>query len=137
MMDTGDNSATAEGLKRQKLALLLTIISLSALFSVLETAYASSWGSEKGLFILDSLSFNFCTLMWCTTDAQLHGLRVGGRLRLAILIITPIGFPVYAFQTRGRRGWPLFGKSILFLALLVAVSVGAGVVTESLGSSTG
>lgn len=132
MIEIIDSSPeAAEGLKRQKFILLVIMVVLSGLFGVLESLYATTPGADRALFVADTLSFAFCLSVWCASDAQLRGFRLSRGLRWMIILIALIGFPVYAFRSRGRQGWSLFGLGVLFFMLMMAVSVGAGLVTDA------
>ena len=103
---------------------------LSAVFGILDSIYASLPGWEKTSFIADSLSFAFCLSVWCSCDAQLRGFRLSPGLRWTIILFSFIGFPIYAFKSRGRQGWSLLGLGFLFFLLLMLVTVGLGVLTD-------
>lgn len=117
-------------LKRQKLIVLGVMLALSGIFGVLDSVYESVPGWEKTSFILDTLSFAICLSVWCSYDAALHGFRLSPGVRLAVILIALIGFPVYAFKYRGRGGWRLLGLGVLFFLLLMGVSIVAGCVTD-------
>ena len=128
---------TAASLKRQKLILLVVMLLLSGIFGVLDSVYASTPSWEKTSFILDTLSFAFCLSVWCGCDAQLRGFRLSRGLRWTIILIAFIGFPIYAFKSRGRKGWSLLGLGVLFFLLLLVASVGLGWLTDVVRGDSG
>jgi hypothetical protein len=137
MIEIIDSSPDAvERLKRQKIVMLVIMLLLSGLFGVLDSFYAATPGADRALFIADTLSFAFCLSVWCASDAQLRGFRLSRGLRWTIILIALIGFPVYAFRSRGRRGWSLFGLGVLFFLLLMAASVGTGWITDIIRGDT-
>ncbi|MCC6698236.1 MAG: hypothetical protein IT365_21615 [Candidatus Hydrogenedentes bacterium] len=120
----------AEYLTRQKFILLAVMLLLSGVFGVLDSVFASTPGWAKSLFMLDTLSFMFCLLLWCGCDAQLRGFTLGRGLRWTIFLIALVGFPIYAFKSRGRNGWSLVLLGALFFLMLAVVSAGAGCLTD-------
>ncbi|MCC6487865.1 MAG: hypothetical protein IT364_10230 [Candidatus Hydrogenedentes bacterium] len=131
-MENADDSHPdiVANLERQKLILLGVILLLSGIFGILDGILAATPGWEKTSTILDTLSFMFCLLLWCATDAQLRGYTLSRSLRWTIFLVAFVGFPIYAFRSRGRRGWLLLAQSVLFLLLMVAVSVGAELLAD-------
>ncbi len=113
-------------LKRNKGYLLGIMVLLSGIFAVLDSFFASVPGWDRTSLILDSVSFAFCVSVWCYYDALLIGFELRRALRLSILLITFIGFPVYAFKSRGRRGWRLLALGLVFFLVLMGVSIGLG-----------
>ena len=109
----------AEVPERAKNILLWAMFLLSGVFGVLESLLESSSGWQNILFYLDLISFVFCLSVWCGFDAQVHGYELDRSLRWSLILVTIVGFPVYAFRSRGRLGWSLLRKSLLFLVLLV------------------
>ncbi len=128
---------SSKSLRRQKWILVVMMFVLSGLFGVLDSIYASTPGWERTSFLLDTVSFAFCLSVWCSCDAQLHGFRLNRGLRWAIILIALIGFPIYAFQSRGRRGWLLFGMGLLCFVLMMGVSVGLGWLTDVVRGEAG
>ncbi len=128
---------TAESLQRQKLILLGVMLLLSGIFGVLDSLYASTPGWERTSLIMDTLSFAFCLSVWCGCDAQLRGFRLSRGLRWTIILIALVGFPVYAFRSRGRQGWSLLGLGVLFFLLLMVVTVGLGWLTDAVRGDSG
>ena len=127
----------ADHLKRYKRIMLGVMVILSGIFGVLDSVFVSVPGWERTSLILDSVSFAFCVSMWCYYDAILIGYKLQRALRLSILLITFIGFPIYAFKSRGRRGWRLLALGILFFLVLVGVSIGLGWLTDLIPESLG
>jgi hypothetical protein len=74
------------------------------------------------LVFLQALATALTVPAWCHYDARQHGHPFGTGLRLLVLFVAVIGFPIYAFRTRGVRGFRLIASA---LAILVAVSVAA------------
>ncbi|HPA17465.1 MAG TPA: hypothetical protein PLU30_06930 [Verrucomicrobiae bacterium] len=130
-------SEEAERLRRQKHILLGVILLLSCAFGVLNSIYASTSGWETASFILDTLSFSLCLSAWCACDAHLRGSRLGRGLRWTIILFALVGFPMYAFRSRGRHGWSLLGLGALFFLLQAAASVGSEWLTDIVRGASG
>lgn len=138
-MDTVTPSSLeqTEGFASQKRLMLVLMVALTALFSVLDVAFASVRGWERTSFLLDSFSFGFLLLVWCSADARLHAFRLGTAFRVWIFLFGIIAFPVYAFKTRGRGGWKLLARSLLFCVLLFAVAFFVDWITEVIAGHLG
>src|SRR5205814_7491077 len=107
-----DQTVDLAHLKRQKRIVLAVMLLLSALFGVVDSLLASVSSWERTSFILDTASFTFCVMAWCSFDALSRGFRLTSRLRWTIFLIAVAGFPIYAFRSRGRQGWTLLGLGV-------------------------
>lgn len=56
---------------------------------------------------------------WCLTDADERDHRIGSVMRLELVFLFVLAFPIYVFQTRG-----LWGIKTLALAVLWIVAIG-------------
>lgn len=66
------------------------------------------------------------SVAWCYVDASEHEHRIRNLMRLALIFLFPIAFPIYLFQTRGVAGFKALGWALLFvLAMLLCSLVGA------------
>ncbi len=108
-------------LKRLPLLVALIVALLSGISDGIfgETALGE-WLSSVGICV--------AIVVWCHYDAAQRRFDLRTWLRLLILLLSPIGVPIYAFRSRGWSGFRLLGWSLLFLAALAACyGVAAGV----------
>ena len=67
-------------------------------------------------------------LWWCLVDADQHNHRVGKIMRIGLILLPIVAFPIYIFQTRGIAGFKTLLLAVLFLAAMsVCMGVTAGV----------
>lgn len=78
--------------------------------------------------MIETLASSLCLLLWCAWDAELRGFRLTSRMRVAIVLISLVAFPVFASKSRARGGWALLGLSFLFLLVMIAVSAAGGLI---------
>jgi hypothetical protein len=71
------------------------------------------------------------SVAWCYVDASEHEHRIRNLMRLALIFLFPIAFPVYLFQTRGVAGFKALGWTLLFV-LAVFLCMLAGMVGASI-----
>ena len=109
-------------LRGRRLIILGTMLALAGTLGVLDTIYAASASWQSSSMFINGLVMSFLTLAWCITDAQWIGYRIGGVLRVVIVLFAIVGFPIYAFRSRGRGGWRLLGLGLLFFIGLLIVS---------------
>lgn len=65
-----------------------------------------------------SLPLLLLALSWCFTDARERQHRVGGFMRVGLVLLFVAAFPIYLFQTRGRGGFMALATSIIFAVFL-------------------
>jgi len=127
---TGESSdPTAAGCARKKRRVILILYGLGVVFGVLDTLFADLASYGPASEVLGALSIILGISLWCHYDASQRDYTIGRALRLAILLILLVGFPVYAFRTRGWSGFGLIGWGILFFVSFVALYGAAGLVT--------
>ncbi len=105
----------------------------SVVFGVLDTIYAEVESWERASLLLDGLSFGFLLLLWCAYDARLQDFWLSTGLRVVVFLIPIVGFPVYAFKSRGQRGWGLLGLGVVFFILSMGLSIVTSWLTETIG----
>lgn len=78
-------------------------------------------GAERLSGNVMAISFGLGAAVWCHYDAVQRGYELRVWLRILVLIVAGIGLPVYAFITRGWKGFILLGQALLVVAALVAI----------------
>jgi hypothetical protein len=102
-------------LNLQKWILLSAMVLIGGVFSILDRIYSSIHGAD----IIGVLALAFCLSGWCSCDAQQRGYRPSRILSIAVIWIPLIGFPIYAFRSRGWRGWNLLGYGLLYFVVVI------------------
>lgn len=86
------------------------------------------FGETAACNLLTPCALAVLIAVWCHYDAAQRGYDLSTPLRLLVLLLSPIGIPVYAFRTRGVSGFKLLGWSLLFvLTIGVCAGIAAGV----------
>lgn len=116
--------------RRRKRLVLLIILAAWALNGILDALFAEMASFEKYSELFAVVCFAFCTRLWCHYDSQERGFSIGRFLSLSIVLIALIGFPVYAFRTRGLAGFRLVGGAVLFMLAVIMFYGLARVATE-------
>lgn len=74
---------------------------------------------------------------WCDVDAQERGMRLGKIMRLSLVLLFAIAFPIYAFRSRGLAGIVLLIRALLFGAVLVVAFAAAFGAVDFVVNGTG
>lgn len=82
---------------------------------------------DQLLEFLVSLPILIGAVHWSFLDAQERDFALGKFLRLSIVLIFVIGFPIYIFRTRGIHGI----KTLLLSALFSLAMIGCALMTEA------
>jgi len=96
--------------------------------TILMVAYAVFLGFVSALLMEEDRSANFVlvfpglflTLAWCITDARQRGESLGMPMRVALVLLFFVAFPVYIFST--RKPWAAIKFFIACFAFLVLLS---------------
>ena len=76
-------------------------------------------------------------ISWCFTDAAERDHRIGRAMRLLLILLFIVGFPIYLLQTRGFGGFKTLGLTLLLALAMFACMYTAGLVTLFIGDATG
>jgi hypothetical protein len=68
-------------------------------------------------------------LVWCFTDAAQHKHRIGGPMRVLLVVAFIVGLPIYLLQTRG-----IDAPKSLVLALLLLMAMLSSMFAAGLGT---
>lgn len=119
--------ATAFASKKRRIVLMLLGYSaiLGVLFSVLE--------KETSMDALVALPLLILGITWCFMDANERGFRIGGFLRLLLVLLFFVGFPAYILQSRGIGGFRTLALAMLLVAAMALCLFTTGLVALFLG----
>jgi 4-amino-4-deoxy-L-arabinose transferase-like glycosyltransferase len=68
-------------------------------------------------------------IAWCYEDSRQHEFALGKLMRLGLIFIFALAFPIYIFRTRGLNGFKTLGQTLFFLAAMFACMFATGFVT--------
>ena len=120
-------SALSRGSRRFATVILFA---LAVAFGV-DMALAPEGSSHQ---ILLSIGFAIAGLIWCGTDARIHGWNLVWPARLGILIFGPLGLMAYIVWSRGKRG---LLTVVLGTVVWLAIELVAYFVTSALVNRAG
>jgi len=96
------------------------------LASVCIGAVSGPFGS--GTHVIGSTVCSFFVFFWCYCDALERQYPLSKTMKICLVAIAAVAFPVYAFRSRGLAGFKTVGWAILFLLLAAgAGGIGAGI----------
>lgn len=102
--------------KHKRLALAALLLAM-----VCSGAVSAPWGSRA--HIIGSALCSFLIFLWCYLDALERQYPLSKTMKICLVAITAIAFPVYAFRSRGLAGLKTLGWAILFLLLAAGAEV--------------
>jgi hypothetical protein len=74
------------------------------------------------------LLWSFFVFLWCYFDALELQYPLSKTMKICLVVVAAVAFPVYAFRSRGLAGFKTVGWAILFFLLSVVVGgIGAGI----------
>jgi hypothetical protein len=114
--------------RRYKFITVGALFLLGMLFSIVQVVLEDVDGAAMKINICDGVTFGVGAWLWCSFDSAERSLRVTYGYRILALLVPIVGFPAYAFKTRGRRGFVLVGWGLLLVVLVQAVNFGVCVV---------
>jgi hypothetical protein len=68
-------------------------------------------------------------ISWCHVDADEQEYAMGKLMRLSLIFIFGLAFPIYILRTRGFVGFKTLGLALLFVAAMFACVFATGFVT--------
>lgn len=107
-----------------KKRILAVFVLLSGLLLAYETFLQEANRSTVGALLLEALVSVVCVPLWVSFDSAERRIELARGYRLLVILIPVIGFPLYAFRSRGVRGFGLIALALL-VSLLASV-VGTG-----------
>ncbi len=118
--------------KRKIIALLFLYAAFLGVFSTL-----SSNEVDRSLEFFLGLPSLILAIWWCFVDARERDHRIGRLMKLCLVLLFVVAFPIYLLQTRGIRGLLTIGMSLLLAVALFLCAAAAAIATESLRQVTG
>jgi hypothetical protein len=73
------------------------------------------------------------SIAWCFADARQRGHRIGRLMKLLLVLCLALAFPIYLFQTRGRRGAITLLQTLGVMTAVLLVSMATEWLTLRLG----
>lgn len=92
---------------------------------------------DQGLGYLVSGPFLILGVWWCFTDASEHDYSIGWMMRILLVLMFAIGFPLYIFRTRGIAGFKTLGLAVLLVAIMAVCAGLTAATTMILGDALG
>jgi uncharacterized membrane protein YGL010W len=142
-MEEGKQIPESDGIARthrnEKRWILIGLLVSGAIFGAVFPFLPES---QQELFSAANLSisvaFFLAFLAWCYYDASDLSFSLSKLTILSLLLVAPVGFPVYLFRTRGaRRGLKALALTCLFLGVWYLVTVIAVLIASLVGYSLG
>jgi hypothetical protein len=103
--------------KRRTLLMLLGYSALHGFLVPIEIMYNPE-GKANLLYIVLQIPFIVLILMWCVVDADQRNHNIGKMMKIGLILLGVVAFPIYIFQTRGIAGFKSLFLAILFLAAM-------------------
>jgi len=112
-------------------ALLLAMVCNGAAFGLFGSTESDFFGrteTEQLISFIGGALGSFFVFLWCYFDALERQYPLSKTMKICLVAIAAIAFPVYVFRSRGLAGFKTLGWAILFLLLAaVAAGIGAGI----------
>jgi hypothetical protein len=128
--DTLLSTSSYAGRKYRILLMLLAYAGLIGIVSIVLPV------DSRGLNFIFGLPGLILSATWCYIDANQHGYTIGRFMRLGLLFLFAIAFPIYIFQTRGLAGIKTLALAVLFAATMAVCALITAIVTLSIGTSS-
>jgi hypothetical protein len=107
-----DRESVVDYSQKKKRRILMLLLGYSALLGIL-----SAFLPEEDAVVdfVVGLPLLILALVWCQTDANERGHRMGGLMKFSLVLLFGFAFPIYLLQTRGLHAV----KTLLLTVLLV------------------
>jgi len=130
-----DTSLPRKDYARKKTRILLMLLGYSALTGIFVVVgfFFNPNDKPNPMNIVIHVPTIALILWWCLVDAEQHDHAIGKIMRICLILLTFIAFPIYIFQTRGIGGFKTLVLAALFFAAMTACSVVTAGVTVGLG----
>mgnify|MGYP001616706141 CR=1 FL=1 len=115
--------------RRRKWLTLAAVLAVVGLSGVVDLFFEEDRSYEIAATLLVNVIVAGGISLWCHFDAAERGYVTGRLLRVMIILLAVIAFPVYAFRTRGLSGFGLIGGGALFFVAIFVVYTIARYVT--------
>ncbi len=105
------------------------IIALIVYSAILGSILAFLPEEETPLDTIVIIPLLVLAVAWCLFDAKQRDHRVGCLMKLLLIFVFAIGFPLYLYSTRGIESFKTLGLSIGLVAIMFACMIAAGLLT--------
>lgn len=92
---------------------------------------------DLAIELLISLPWLCLCVYWCHVDAQERNFRLGRFMRLTLILIFLLGFPIYLFRSRGIKGGLTLMWSIAFWGITMICDAIGMTITASIAAAVG
>jgi hypothetical protein len=119
----------ATGFATKKRRIILMLLGYSAILGVLSCFLPQE---ERPMDALVALPLLILGITWCFLDAEERGFRIGGFLKLLLVLLFFVGFPAYVLQSRGLGGFRTLASVLLLFGAMVLCVLATALVTSFL-----
>ncbi len=133
-MDDNEEVSSTETVKgdwsvdyaRKKRRILIWLLVYSAAFGVVYCFFPEE---NKLVDFIVGLPGLVLGLSWCFTDAAERNHRIGRLMKVLLVFVFIVAFPIYLLQTCGFSGFKSLGLALLFFAAMFACMAAAMIAT--------
>lgn len=129
-----NTEADAVDYAAKKRRIILMLLTYSAIFGAICVFLPEE---DNPLDFIAGLPMLIMGISWCFMDADQHDHRIGKLMKLILVLLFIIGFPLYIFQTRGIRGFKTLVLTISLVAVMAACAFSTGFVAIYVGDALG
>ena len=130
----GDADTPAVDYAAKKRRIVLMLLAYSAILGVISCFLPEE---DTPLDFIVALPLLILGISWCFTDAGERDHRIGRLMKLVLVLLFIVGFPIYVFQTRGVRGFKIFVLTLLLVGGMIACVFATAFATLYLGDAIG
>ena len=118
-------NGTTDNVSRKR-GILLKLLIYSGLLGIVSVFLQNHNSVLSYLLRLPALILG---ITWCHVDANQRGYSMGKLMRLGLIFIFVVVFPLYLFRTRGLKGIKTLVQAILFVTAMFACMLATGFAT--------
>lgn len=122
----------------QKKRLLLSLAVLMAILGGVSGAIGEESALAKLVTVLFGVAISILVASWCHYDSLERDRRLSRLMRIGLLMVWILIFPIYAFRTRGLGGFKLLAHAFLVMCAVLVIALlsellGEGIATTLAG----
>jgi hypothetical protein len=91
---------------------------------------------DRLLFVL-GIPTLFVLLAWCHCDARERCYEMSMPMRICLVLLFAVAFPIYVFKSRGLGGFKAIGLAILFTCAMAVTAIVASIACAGIGIALG
>ena len=118
----------------KKRRIIRMLLAYSAIFGVICVFLPEEDGP---LDLVAALPMLIMGMSWCFTDAGQHDHRIGRLMKVTLVLLFIIGFPLYNFQTHGIHGFKILALTVLLAVAMFACAFSTMFATLYVGDALG